>query len=98
MSRNLFDIASTGLEDLYEVQDAFSNLQAIFEVMVKAFPADSTTAALGELGLLEIEAWANKVCQWSECMDNELDGFPDEAKAYQAKHLCREALRAGGAA
>jgi hypothetical protein len=97
MSRNLFEIAYSGLEDLYEVQDAFSNLQAIFEIMVNAFPADSTTSALGELGLLEVEAWANKVCQWSECMDNELDGFPNEAQAYRAKHLRREALRAGGA-
>jgi hypothetical protein len=98
MSRTLFDIAYSSLEDLYEVQDAFGRFQAIFEIMMSKFPADSTVSALGELGMLEVEAWQTKTSQWSECLDDELDSFPEEAQAYIHKHLRREALRAGGVA
>lgn len=97
MSRTLYDIAYSGLEDLYELQDAFNNIKLIFTVMKKVLPADSAAHGFATLGVLEVEALADKVSQWSEWMDNELDGFPEENRAHFAKHLRREALRAGGA-
>ena len=96
MSRNLFDIAASGLSDLYSLQDAFNNFSAIFTVMKRILPEDSAAHGLAELGSLEVDKWAAEVSQWSECMDYELDGFPEEGQAYFDRHLRLQALRAGG--
>lgn len=85
MSRSAFEIASTGLEDLYQVQDAFIEFHALFTVMLNSFPQDSATYALARLGIASVDAWADTVRQWSECMDNELDELETEGEAYRAK-------------
>ncbi|WP_226506451.1 hypothetical protein [Pseudomonas sp. MWU16-30317] len=85
MSRSAYEIAYTGLEDLYQVQDAFIEFHALFTVMLNRFPQDSETHAMARLGIASVDAWADTVCQWSECMDNELDELETEGEAYRAK-------------
>ncbi|MNR17596.1 hypothetical protein D3C85_1342670 [compost metagenome] len=48
-------------------------MHAIFTVMLQHFPEDSSAHAFAQLGIIEADAWSEKVFQWSECMDNELD-------------------------
>lgn len=97
MSRNLFDVAYASLDDLYEIQDAFIQMNAVLEVLALKYPAGTPAGDLAQLGKEINNEWATKAAQWAECLDDELDGFPVEAQAYIAKHLRREALRAGGA-
>jgi len=72
MTRSAIEVASTGLDDLYDVQNAFDNIHAIFTVMLQHFPEDSTAHAFAQLGILETNDWSMKVLQWAECMDYEL--------------------------
>lgn len=85
MSRSAYAIANTGLEDLHQVQAAFIELQAMFTVMLRHFPQDSTAHDFALLGMARTDAWSEMVSQWSECMDNELDDLEGEQEAYQAK-------------
>jgi hypothetical protein len=73
MNRSGLEIAETGLDDLYSVQNAFNNIHAIFTLMLETFPEDGTAHAFAQLGIAEVNEWSTKVFQWSECMDNELD-------------------------
>lgn len=73
MTRSAHEIAETGLDDLYAVQEAFNNVHAIFTLMLQRFPEDSTAHAFALLGIAEVDDWSVKVFQWTECMDNELD-------------------------
>ncbi|PWE45451.1 hypothetical protein [Pseudomonas prosekii] len=95
MSRNLFDVAYASLDDLYEIQDAFKQMDAVFEVLASKYPAGSLANDLAQLGQAVNNDWATKAAQWAECLDDELDGFPVEAQAYIQKSLRREVLRAG---
>jgi uncharacterized protein (DUF2267 family) len=95
MSRSAFEIASTGLDDLYQIQDAFIEFHALFTVMLNRFPQDSATHAFAQLGIASVDAWADTVCQWSECMDNELDELETEGEAYRAKIRRMCVMRAG---
>lgn len=72
MSRSAHEIACTGVDDLYAIQDAFNGVHAIFTVMLKHFPKDSTAHAFAQLGIAEVNEWSTTVLQWAECMDNEL--------------------------
>lgn len=72
MSRSAYDIACTGLDDLYGVQDAFNNVHALFKFLMGIVPEDHAAHALAQLGILEVDDWSMKVAQWAECMDNEL--------------------------
>lgn len=73
MSRSYKEIAETGVQDLYEVTSALESVRAIFTLMLETFPEDSTPHAFAQLGTIEITDWNNKVYQWCECMENELD-------------------------
>lgn len=95
MSRSAYEIAHTALEDLYQVQDAFIELHALFTVMLSRFHPDSTTHAFAQLGITRVDAWADTVSQWSECMDNELDELETEGEAYRAKIRRMCVMRAG---
>lgn len=97
MSRTAYDIACSALGDLYDVQKAFSNIRVIFTVMLRNFPEDHTAHALAKLGVLEVDDWADTVCQWAECMDSELDDpcLDIEAQAYLDKFERRVKLQAG---
>ncbi|MBV6823851.1 hypothetical protein [Pseudomonas sp. PD9R] len=97
MSRTLFDIAYASLDDLYELQGAFSEMNALFTLLAKNYPAGILANDIAQLGLARNEHWSSTVAQWTDCLDDELDGFPEQAHAYIAKNLRREALRAGGA-
>lgn len=97
MSRSLFQIASTGVGDLLAVQKSFDNSKVIFELIMNHVSPDSTAFALAELGMLDVSHWEEKVMEWCLVMDDELDDFPEEQKAYLHKTRRREALRAGGA-
>ncbi|WP_282365617.1 hypothetical protein [Pseudomonas sp. PS02290] len=97
MSRSLFEIAYGALDDLYEVQNAFNQMNALFDLLAEKSPKDSLADATAQLGIIVMEEWSTKVAQWAERLDNELDGFPSEAKAYRDKHLRREVLRVGSA-
>jgi hypothetical protein len=72
MTRSAYDVACSGRDDLYGVQDAFNNLRAIFTLMRQHFPEDHTAHAFAQLGILEVNDWSTKVLQWAECMDHEL--------------------------
>lgn len=96
MSRTLFDLAYASLNDLYEIQNAFTQMNAVLEVLASKYPAGTPAGALAQLSKEINNEWATKTAQWAECLDDELDGFPVEAQAYIAKNLRREALRAGG--
>jgi hypothetical protein len=98
MSRSLFEIAATGVDDLLAVQKSFDNSKVIFELIMKQVSPDSTVYALAELGVLDVSHWESKVMDWCVVMDDELDDFPEERDAYRIKNFRREALRAGGAA
>ena len=97
MSRSVFEIASTAVSDLLEVQKSFENTKVILELIMKRIPQDSSVYALAELGMLDVSQWENKVMDWCVVMDDELDDFPEQAEAYQLKSSRRETLRAGGA-
>lgn len=88
MSRSAYAIASTGVDDLYTIQEAFTNLNAIFDVMLKHFPEDSTGHAFAQLGTAEVMQWSDKLDDWSELMENELSDphLDAEREAYYA--LC----------
>ena len=98
MSRSAFEIASTAVGDLLEVQKSFENTKLIFDLILKRTPQDSTVYALAELGMLDVSQWENKVMDWCVVMDDELDDFPEQADAHRLKSFRREALRAGGEA
>jgi hypothetical protein len=66
------EIACTGLDDLYEVQDAFTELRAMFTVMLGHFQQDSTAHAFAQLGIASVDGWSSKVLQWADCMGEEL--------------------------
>lgn len=72
MSRSAYEVACTGVDDLYAIQDAFNNMHAIFTLMLGHFPEDSTSHAFAQLGIADVSDWSVKVLQWAECMDNEL--------------------------
>jgi hypothetical protein len=72
MSRSAFEIAATGCDDLFAIDDAFQNLLALFAVMLQSLPEGHAAHSLASLGALEAESWRSKVCQWAECMDREL--------------------------
>ncbi|WP_426115943.1 hypothetical protein [Pseudomonas sp. DSP3-2-2] len=97
MSRSLYQVACTGLDDLYSVQNGFDNLRAIFTLMLRTFPEDHTANAFAQLGILEVEDWSSMVDQWADCMDNELDAFAAERQAYLVKIRRRVALQIGAA-
>lgn len=80
MSRSYKAIAETAVQDLYEVTSAFDSVCAIFTLMLKTFPEDSTPHAFAQLGTIEITDWNTKVYQWCECMENELDDANAEAQ------------------
>lgn len=80
MSRSYKAIAETAVQDLYEVTSAFDSVCAIFTLMLKTFPEDSTPHAFAQLGTIEITDWNTKVYQWCECMENELDDASAEAQ------------------
>lgn len=81
MSRSAHEIASTGVDDLYAIQDAFNGVHAIFTLMLQHFPKDSTGHAFAQLGIAEVDDWSMKVMQWAECMDNELTDLAGTAPA-----------------
>jgi uncharacterized protein YmfQ (DUF2313 family) len=93
MSRSAYGVAYTALEDLYEIQDAFNELNAMFTVMLKHFHPDTTANAFAQLGMATVEHWSSTVAQWAECMDNELDSLPSEADSYSEKWKRLVALR-----
>lgn len=88
MSRSAYAIASTGVDDLYAIQKAFTNLHAIFTVMLNHFPEDSTGHAFAQLGMGEVSDWSGKADDWSDQMENELSEphLDAEREAYYA--LC----------
>lgn len=88
MSRSAFAIASTGVDDLYAIQEAFTNLNAIFDVMLNTFPEDSPGHAFAQLGTAEVMQWSDKVDDWSDQMEDELNEphLDAEREAYYA--LC----------
>lgn len=72
MSRSVFEIAATGCDDLFAIDDAFQNLLALFEVMLQSLPEGHAAHSLASIGTLEVESWRSKVFQWATCMDHEL--------------------------
>lgn len=96
MSRTAYDIACSGLGDLHTVQNAFNNIHAIFTVMIGHFPEGHTAHAFAELGVLEVNSWADTVLQWYDCMADELDDpcFESESQAYLGKYERRLLLQA----
>lgn len=96
MSRSLFEIASTGVDDLLAVQKSLDNSKVIFELIMKHVSPDSSVYALAELGVLDVSHWESKVTDWCVVMDDELDDFPEQREAYQLKSYFRNAKRTGG--
>ncbi|NWC93822.1 MULTISPECIES: hypothetical protein [unclassified Pseudomonas] len=80
MIRSYKEIAETGVGDLYDVQNAFDNVRAIFTLLLDRFPEDSAAYSLAELGTFEINDWTSKLFQWCECMENELDDANAQAQ------------------
>lgn len=97
MSRTLFEVSATALDDLYSIQDAFSNFHAIFELALRALPEDHAVHALAELGMLEVADWSSKVEQYAFCMDGELDAFSVEILENLERTKRRLTLRRGEA-
>lgn len=79
MTRSAYEIASTGVDDLYTALDYFNNIHAIFILMLQSFPEDSTAHALAQLGVAEINDRSMTVFQWAECMAGELDDLAEGA-------------------
>ncbi|MEA9979729.1 hypothetical protein QN386_24990 [Pseudomonas sp. CCI3.2] len=73
MSRTTMDVAVSGMDDLFAVQDVFTNVHAIFTVMLEHFPENHTAHAFAQLGIAEVNDWSTKTLQWAECMRHELD-------------------------
>lgn len=97
MSRNLYAVAASALDDLYDMQTAFSELETLLSVLASKFPAGSNLREFTDFALIVNKGWADKAAQWAECMDDELDAFPEEVAARNRKmqRLC--AMRAKGA-
>ena len=72
MSRSALQIAQSGLDDLWDIQCAFSNIHALFTVMLDHLPKDHTAHAFAKLGIAETNDWSLKAYQWAECMEDEL--------------------------
>lgn len=72
MIRSAYDIASTGLDELREVQRAFDNVHALFTFLMQIVPKDHVAQELGQLGIAEVNDWSEKIFGWSERMEREL--------------------------
>jgi hypothetical protein len=81
MNRTAMEIACTGMEDLYEVQEALNGLRAIFTLLTEKFPESHLTNDLGQLGIRHIDDWSTKVAQWGGCMADELDDAYEDEQA-----------------
>lgn len=77
MSRSAYQIAATGRDDLYAVQEAFTNLHALFVFLKERVPEEHLAHATAELGIGVIEDWSDKVFQWADCMESELDDLEE---------------------
>lgn len=97
MSRSLYDIAVSALDDLYEMQTAFSQVEFLLKVLVHKFPRGSDNREFAEFALTVNKDWADKAAQCADCMDDELGAFPDEAVAHYERLRRLQAKRAGGA-
>jgi hypothetical protein len=97
MSRSLYDIAVSALDDLYEMQIAFSQLETLLSVLAVKFPAGSDLREFTDFALIVNKDWADKAAQCADCMDDELGAFPDEAVAHYERLRRLQAKRAGGA-
>jgi|GEM_PF-4875419 len=73
MSRTAMEIAVTALGDLDRVQDAISEVHAVFSVIMDVLPENCPAHALAQLGYAACNDWSEKVYQWAECMEDELD-------------------------
>lgn len=96
MSRSAYEIAESALDDLYHVQDAFIEFNAMFTLMLGQCRKDNLAHAFAELGLASVENWSEKLQQWSACIDHELDGVKREAEAYS--QICARLLASRDAA
>ncbi|MDD2161395.1 hypothetical protein N1078_12485 [Pseudomonas sp. MIL19] len=67
------EIAVTALGDLDLFQDAISEVHAVFSVIMDVLPENCSAHALAQLGYAACNDWSEKVYQWAECMEDELD-------------------------
>lgn len=98
MSRTLYDIAISALDDLYDMQTTFSHIEFLLKVLASKFPEGSDNREFADFALTVNKDWADKSAQYADCMDDELGAFPDEALAHYERLRQLHTKRAGGAA
>ncbi|WP_455921814.1 hypothetical protein [Pseudomonas putida] len=72
MSRSIYDIAASGVDELHCVEEAFDSIRAIFALLAQKFPEGHLARDLAQLGLTETNEWSDKVQGWALAMDAEL--------------------------
>ena len=82
MSRSAYEIAQSALDDLYQVQHAFKELNDMFGVMLDHFQKDSEAHICAQIGIATVEGWSEKFHRWTEIIDDDLDGVKREAEAH----------------
>lgn len=97
MSRSLYDVAISALDDLYDVQIAFAQFEIFLTVFASKFPEGSDCKELANFAIGMNKDWSDKVSQWADCMDDELCNFPAENTAHFEKRRRLHTKRAGGA-